>query len=308
MKILLFGKNGQVGWELQRSLSPLGELIALSSSSNELCGDLSNLTRIAQTIQTVKPAIIVNAAAYTAVDKAESEPQPAQTLNTEAPRVIAQEARKLGAWLVHYSTDYVFDGNGKYFYSETDDTAPLNVYGQTKLAGEKYIRTSGCAHLIFRTSWVYATSGNNFIKTILRLAQQRDKLSVVNDQIGSPTGAELIADVTANALLALRHTPDASGLYHLTASGSTSWYGFAKFILEQAERADLSLKTRTAQLEAINSDNYPLPAKRPLNSCLNTEKLKTTFGFYLPPWELGASRTIHEIISLSSNQEKILRN
>ena len=298
MKILLFGKNGQVGWELQRSLAVLGELIALSSDSQDFCGDLSQLTQIAQTIRAVSPHIIVNAAAYTAVDKAESEYESARILNAAAPAVMAQEAKKIGAWLVHYSTDYVFDGSGDLPYLETDATGPLNCYGQTKLAGEQGIQNSGCAHLIFRTSWVYAAHGNNFIKTILRLAQQRDRLTIVNDQIGSPTGAELIADVTAHALLSLRHEPEVSGLYHLTAGGYTSWYDFARLILEQAERAGQPLKTRSVDVTPITSDGYPLPAKRPLNSRLNTRKLETTFGLRLPPWQLGVSRAIHEIVKI----------
>ena len=296
MKILLFGRNGQVGWELQRSLAVLGELVALSSDSQDFCGDLSQLTEIAQTIRAVSPHIIVNAAAYTAVDKAESEYESAQLLNAVAPAVMAQEAKKIGAWLVHYSTDYVFDGSGDLPYLETDTTGPLNSYGQTKLAGEQGIQDSGCAHLIFRTSWVYAAHGNNFIKTILRLAQQRDRLTIVNDQIGSPTGAELIADVTAHALLSLRHETEVSGLYHLAAGGCTSWYDFARLILEQVEQASLPLKTRSVDVTPITSADYPLPAKRPLNSRLNTRKLETTFGLRLPPWQLGVSRAISEIV------------
>lgn len=295
MKIVLFGKNGQVGWELQRSLAPLGELIALDSANRELCGNLADLTGIVQTVRNIAPQIIVNAAAYTAVDKAESEPGPARILNAEAPAVLAQEARKLGAWLVHYSTDYVFDGTNNHPYVETDTTAPLNVYGETKLIGEQNIRASGCAHLIFRTSWVYAAYGNNFIKTILHLARQRDKLAIVSDQIGSPTGAELIADVTAHALQALRHQPEISGLYHLTARGYTSWYEFAKLILQHAEHTTLPFKARASDLEPITSNNYPSPAKRPLNSRLNTDKLERTLGLQLPDWQSGASRTIREI-------------
>ncbi len=297
MKILLFGKNGQVGWELQRSLAALGELVALSSASRDFCGDLSDLAGIAQTVRAVAPDIIVNAAAYTAVDKAESEPELARTLNADAPAVLAQEAKKIGAWLVHYSTDYVFNGAGDSPHAETDATDPINRYGQTKLEGEQNIQAAGCAHLIFRTSWVYAARGHNFIKTMLRVAQQRDKLTVVNDQIGSPTGAELIADVTACALLSLRHEPEVSGLYHLTASGYASWYDFAKLILEQAEHTDLPLKARAVNIEPITSDNYPLPAKRPLNSRLSTDKLEHTFGLRLPAWQLGASRAISEIVS-----------
>lgn len=296
MKILLFGGNGQVGWELQRSLIPLGELIALNSASENYCGDLTNLKDIKQTIRKIVPDIIVNAAAYTAVDKAENEPELAQILNAEAPGVLAQEAKQINARLIHYSTDYVFNGAGDQPYLETHPAEPLNVYGKTKLEGEKNIQTSGCSHLIFRTSWVYATYGNNFIKTMLRLAQHRDKLTIVNDQIGSPTGAELIADVTAHALLTLKHNPEVSGLYHLVAKGNTSWYDFAKFILEHAEHANISLKVKSIALQPIKSSDFPLPAKRPLNSRLNICKLQKTFNLILPEWQAGVSRTLTEIL------------
>ena len=297
MKILLFGKNGQVGWELQRSLAPLGELIALSSSSEEFCGDLTDFAGIQQTLRQISPDIIVNAAAYTAVDKAESEPERAYALNAQAPAVLAQEAKRLNAWLIHYSTDYVFNGHSSQPYLETDDCDPLNVYGKSKLEGEKNILTSGCSHLIFRTSWVYAAHGNNFIKTILRLAQQRDKLTIVDDQVGSPTGAELIADITAHALRMAKQKPEISGLYHLTAGGSTSWYGFAKFILENAERMNYQLKIQSAALQPIPSRDFPLPAKRPFNSRLNTEKLTKTFDLILPSWQTGTARTLTELLS-----------
>ena len=297
MKILLFGKNGQVGWELQRSLAPLGELIALCSNNKELCGDLNDLAGIQQTIRQISPDIIVNAAAYTAVDKAESEPERAYALNAQAPALLAQEAKRLNAWLIHYSTDYVFNGHSNQPYLETDDCDPLNVYGKSKLEGEKNILTSGCSHLIFRTSWVYAIYGNNFIKTILRLAQQRDKLTIVDDQIGSPTGAELIADITAHALRMIKQKPEVSGLYHLTAAGSTSWYGFAKFILENAERMSYQSKIQSTALQPIASSDFPLPAKRPFNSCLNTEKLTKTFDLILPSWQTGAARTLTELLN-----------
>ncbi len=296
MKILLFGGNGQVGWELQRSLIPLGELIALNSASENYCGDLTNLTGIKQTIRKIVPDIIVNAAAYTAVDKAENEPELAKILNAEAPGVLAQEAKQINARLIHYSTDYVFNGTGDQPYLETDPTEPLNVYGKTKLEGEKNIQTSGCSHLIFRTSWVYATYGNNFIRTMLRLAQHRDKLTIVNDQIGSPTGAELIADVTAHALLTSKRNPEVSGLYHLVAKGNSSWYDFAKFILEHAEHAKISLKVQSSALQPIKSSDFPLPAKRPLNSRLNICKLQKTFNLILPEWQVGVSRTLTEIL------------
>lgn len=295
-KILLFGKNGQVGWELQRSLAPLGELIALHSTSTDFCGDLTNLAGIQQTIRKIAPDIIVNAAAYTAVDKAESESELAHRLNAQAPGVIAHEARQLNAWLIHYSTDYVFNGCGDQPFVETDTAEPLNVYGKTKLEGEKNIQASGCLHLIFRTSWVYSANGNNFIKTILRLAQQRDKLTVVNDQIGSPTGAELIADITAFALLTTKHKPKISGLYHLAASGSTSWYEFAKFILRSAESANLPLKIQSTALQPITSSDFPSAAQRPFNSRLSSLKLVQTFDLMLPAWQIGVERTLAEIV------------
>ena len=296
-KILLFGKNGQVGWELQRSLAPLGELIALHSTSTDFCGDLTDLAGVRQTIRKIAPDIIVNAAAYTAVDKAESEPELAHALNAEAPGVIASEAKQQNAWLVHYSTDYVFNGHGDQPFVETDATEPLNTYGKTKLQGEKNIQASGCLHLIFRTSWVYSANGNNFIKTILRLAQQRDKLTVVNDQIGSPTGAELIADITALALLMTKHNPEISGLYHLTASGSTSWYEFAKFILENAESANLPLKIKSTALQPIASSDFPSAAQRPFNSRLSSLKLAKTFDLMLPAWQCGVKRALTEIFN-----------
>ena len=297
MKILLFGKNGQVGWELQRSLAPLGELIALNSASEEFCGDLTDLAGIRQTIRKVAPDIIVNAAAYTAVDKAESEAELAHILNAQAPGILAQEAKQLNAWLIHYSTDYVFNGGGDQPHLETDVTDPLNVYGKTKLEGENNIIASECLHLIFRTSWVYAVNGNNFVKTILRLAHQRDKLTIVNDQIGSPTGAELIADITADVLLSLKHQSEVSGVYHLTAKGYTSWYEFAGFILEHARRTNFPLKIQSDALLPIMSVDFPLPAERPLNSRLNTYKLEKTFALNLPAWQAGVFRTLTEILS-----------
>ncbi|MDN5837009.1 MAG: dTDP-4-dehydrorhamnose reductase, partial [Nitrosospira sp.] len=222
MKILLFGKNGQIGWELQRSLAPLGELVALGTNSRELCGDFTRLDDIAQTVRAVAPDVIVNAAAYTAVDKAESEPERVRTINAVAPAILARESRRLGAWLVHYSTDYVFDGSGSKPWLETDPTGPLSVYGSTKLEGEAAILDSGCHHLIFRTSWVFAARGGNFAKTMLRLARERERLTVIDDQIGAPTGAELLADVTTHAIrtaLQRQGVNEVSGLYHLVAAG-----------------------------------------------------------------------------------------
>lgn len=307
MKMLLFGKNGQVGWELQRSLAPLGHVVALSSKSFSLCGDLNDPVGLQQTIRTVKPDVIINAAAYTAVDKAEEEHQLAYAINALGPGVLAEEAKRLDAWLIHYSTDYVFDGTGSRPRTEADSTGPLNIYGKTKRSGEKNVIASGCRHLILRTSWVYAVQGKNFIKTILKLARERDCLQIVDDQVGSPTGAELIADITAHLVQSLKihHSQtDISGLYHLAAHGYASWYGVAHFILTQALEANVSLKTLPDQLQPIASIDYPTPAKRPLNSRLDTSNLQQTFHLYLPEWQVGVQRVVAEILtnqSFSSN-------
>lgn len=304
MKILLLGKNGQVGWELQRSLAPLGEVIALDRHSADLCGDLGNLPGLVATVQAVRPDVIVNAAAHTAVDQAESEPELARTLNALAPGVLAQEAARLGAWLVHYSTDYVFDGSGSRPWAEADAPAPLSVYGQSKLEGEQLIQASCRQHLILRTSWVYAARGGNFAKTMLRLARERDSLSVIDDQFGAPTGAELLADVTAHAIRHLLHHPADAGLYHLSASGETSWCGYANYVLAQAEYAQEAIKEianrrpplKTRVATPIPSSAYPMPARRPLNSRLDTRKLQTTFGLTLPPWQQGVARMLAETL------------
>ena len=296
MKVLLFGKNGQVGWELQRSLAPLGELVALGSSGHAgLCGDLSDLAGLAETVFKVKPDVIVNAAAYTAVDKAESEPEQARLINALAPGVLADEAQKLGAWFVHYSTDYVFDGSGGQFWQETDATGPLNVYGRTKLEGEQAV-TRCAKHLIFRTSWVYAARGANFAKTMLRLAQERDHIKVIDDQIGAPTGAELIADVTALALRAVLQQPEQAGIYHLAAGGEVSWFDYARFVIEQARQRGLPIKVAPEAIEPIPTRAYPLPAKRPHNSRLDTRKLKQSFDLALPDWRVGVTRVLGEVL------------
>ncbi|AEG01044.1 dTDP-4-dehydrorhamnose reductase [Methylomonas methanica] len=295
MKILLLGKNGQVGWELQRSLAPLGELIALDRHSKTYCGDLGNLNGIVKTVEDLQPNVIVNAAAYTAVDKAETDIETADLINAQAPKVLADAARACGAWLVHYSTDYVFDGSGDHAWREDDVTGPLGVYGQTKLAGERAIQKSGALHLIFRTSWVYAARGNNFAKTMLRLAGEREQLSVINDQVGSPTGAELLADVTAHAIRTACCREDVAGLYHLVADGETSWFEYADYVLNFARDAGIPLKLATDGLRAIPTCQYPTPARRPLNSRLNTEKLKTAFDLCLPKWQSGVERMLTEI-------------
>lgn len=234
MNILLFGKTGQVGWELQRALAPLGNLIALDVHSTDYCGDFSNPEGVAETVKRIRPDVIVNAAAHTAVDKAESEPEFAQLLNATSVESIAKAANEVGAWVIHYSTDYVFPGNGDTPWLEMDATAPLNVYGETKLAGEKALQEHCAKHLIFRTSWVYAGKGNNFAKTMLRLAKEREELAVINDQFGAPTGAELLADCTAHAIRVALNKPDVAGLYHLVASGTTTWYDYAALVFEEA--------------------------------------------------------------------------
>ncbi len=300
MKILLFGKNGQVGWELQRSLAPLGELVALDTDSRELCGNFTDLDGLIRTIRAVAPDVIVNAAAHTAVDKAESEPELARAINTLAPATLAQEAKRGNAWLVHYSTDYVFDGSGDRPWRETDTAVPLNVYGATKLEGEQLIRQADCRHLIFRTSWVYGARGGNFAKTMLRLAQERDSLSVVNDQIGAPTGADLLADVTAHALRAARQQPELSGLYHTVAAGETSWHGYARFVLDHARHAGIPLKVAPDAIRPVPSSAFPAPAKRPLNSRMDTTKLQGAFGLTLPVWQNGVARMLTEILDKQS--------
>ena len=297
MNILLFGRGGQVGWELQRSLSVLGSLTALDHDSTTHCGDFTQLSGLRDTVRAVKPDLIVNAAAHTAVDRAESEPELARTLNALAPGVLAEEAARAGATLVHYSTDYVFDGQGSAPWCETDTPAPLNVYGRTKLEAEQLISASGARHLILRTSWVYAARGGNFAKTMLRLAGERERLTVIDDQIGAPTGAELLADVTAHAARAVAQRPELSGLYHLVAGGHTSWHGYARFVIDHARRAGLTLKTAPEAIEPVPTSAFPTPARRPHNSRLDTGKLQAAFGLRLPPWQTGVARMLDEILT-----------
>lgn len=298
MKILLLGRGGQVGWELQRSLAVLGDLVALdfdpAANPDRLCGDFSDLAGLAETVRRVRPDVIVNAAAHTAVDKAESEPDLARTLNALAPGVLAAEANKLGAWLVHYSTDYVFDGSGDKPWVEDDAKTPLNVYGQTKLEGE--LAVANCPrHLILRTSWVYAARGGNFAKTMLRLAAERESLSVIDDQFGAPTSAELLADVTAHALRAAMARPELAGVYHCVAGGETSWHAYACFVLAQARALGWALKAGPEQVAPVATAHYPTPARRPLNSRLSTAKLQAAFGLQLPHWQAHAGRMLQEI-------------
>ena len=297
MKILLLGKNGQVGWELQRSLAPLGELVALDrQGAPGLVGDVSDLEGLAATVRALRPQLIVNAAAHTAVDKAESEPDLARRLNAEAPAVLAREAAACGALLVHYSTDYVFDGSGERPWREGDATGPLGVYGRTKLEGEQAIAASGCRHLILRTSWVYAARGGNFAKTMLRLARERERLTVIDDQWGAPTGAELIADVTAQAAAQLRQAPGKAGLYHLAAAGATTWFEYAKYVLAQAQRAQPAIEMKVTEVAPIATRDYPTPARRPHNSRLDCTRLQAAFDLRLPPWQDGVRRMLAETL------------
>lgn len=299
MNILLFGKTGQVGWELQRSLAPLGNVIALDVHSKNYCGDFSNPVGIAETVRAIKPDVIVNAAAHTAVDKAESEPEFAQLLNAGSVEAIAKEAAKIGAWVVHYSTDYVFPGDGETPWCETDETAPMNVYGQTKLDGEIALQQHCPNHLIFRTSWVYAGKGNNFAKTMLRLGKERKELAVINDQVGAPTGAELLADCTAHAIRVAMVKPEVAGLYHLVASETTTWYDYAALVFDEARKAGVELAIET--LNAVPTTAYPTPARRPHNSRLNTEKFQKNFGLVLPSWDTGVKRMLAELFAAQSN-------
>jgi len=297
MDILLFGKTGQVGWELQRALAPLGNVIALDVHSKEYCGDFSNPEGIAETVRRIKPDVIVNAAAHTAVDKAESERDLAQLLNATSVEAIAKEAALIGAWLVHYSTDYVFPGDGDKPWSEDDATGPLNTYGETKLEGEITIQQNCQKHLIFRTSWVYAGKGNNFAKTMLRLAKDREELSIINDQFGAPTGAELLADCTAHAITTAMRKPEVAGLYHLVASGTTTWFNYANVVFTEAQNAGYELALK--QTHPVATSAYPTPARRPNNSRLDNSKFQQTFGLILPCWDVGVKRMLAELFTPS---------
>lgn len=296
MKILLLGAKGQVGWQLRRSLSVVGKVTALERDSQPLCGDLGRPEDLARTVRTLGPDVIVNAAAYTAVDRAETEREAAFAINATACEVLAGEAARLGAWLVHYSTDYVFDGSGERPWKETDATAPINVYGESKLAGEKAITAGAPRHVILRTSWVFDSWGQNFLKAILRAAGQRESLNVVCDQWGAPTRAALIADVTAQILPRL--APEHAGIYHLAAAGQTHWQAYARLAVAHAAQCGMPLKTPADQVHPIPSSQYPVAAARPGNSRLDTAKLRQTFGLSLPSWEDGVRSVVAELAAL----------
>lgn len=292
MKLLLLGTSGQVGWELHRSIAALGELVALGRDS----ADFEKPETLLAIVRAEKPQVIVNAVAFTAVDKAESEPARAEVVNAEAPGRLAEAAREVGALLVHYSTDYVFDGESRTPYREDDPTNPQNAYGRTKLAGEEAIRASGTEHLIFRTSWVHAARGNNFVKTLLRLARERDTLTVVDDQFGAPTAAELIADVTAIAVRRWATRKLAGGTYHLTAAGQTSWFEFARFVIGEAMTLGMPARVSAEAVAPIPSASYPVAAKRPANSVLACSKLCTALEVSMPDWRHHARRTVRELV------------
>ncbi|WP_066269191.1 dTDP-4-dehydrorhamnose reductase [Hydrogenophaga palleronii] len=297
--ILLLGRNGQVGWELQRSLAPLGTVVALdrhSAAADGGCGDLSQLGKLRETVLRLQPTVIVNAAAHTAVDKAESESELAHAVNALAPGVLAEAAREVGALLVHYSTDYVFDGSGDVPWREDAPTGPLSVYGRSKLVGEQAIVAAGARHLIFRTSWVYAARGGNFARTMLRLAKEREHLTVIDDQWGAPTGADLIADVTAHAIRQALRSPGCDGIYHLSAAGKTTWNGYARYVIETARALQPALTIKAQDVAPVPTSAFPTPARRPLNSRLDTTRLREAFGLTLPDWREGVRRMLAEIL------------
>jgi dTDP-4-dehydrorhamnose reductase len=301
-KILLTGKDGQIGWELRRTLATLGEVVALDREAM----DLANPESIRSVIREARPHLIVNAAAYTAVDKAESEPELAMAINGIAPGVMAEEAKRLNAAIIHYSTDYVFDGAKPSPYTEEDAPNPLNVYGRTKLAGERAIQAAGVPHLIFRTSWVYGARGRNFLLTILRLLRERDELKIVDDQIGAPTWSRMIAEATGQILAQCLFSSlsprqrggfaaalaEYGGLYHLTSGGQTSWHGFAKAILEAVPPS--TFRQPLPRLTPVSTAAYPLPARRPPNSVMSNGKLKQIFGIALPAWDAALALCLRD--------------
>ena len=295
MRMILLGPNGQVGWELRRALAPLGELIPLPRDAG---GDLSQPDALAAALHALRPDVVVNAGAYTAVDKAESDIDAARTINALAPGAVARVMADRGGWLVHFSTDYVFDGSGDQPRDEAAATGPLSVYGRTKLEGEALIAASGCRHLILRTSWVHAARGGNFARTMLRLAGERERLTVIADQFGAPTGADLLADITAHALRRAVQDDSVSGVYHAVAAGEVNWSDYARHVLGWARQRGVALKAGPDDVAAIPTSAYPTPAMRPLNSRLDTGKLRRTFGLHLPDWRVGVDRMLAEALNL----------
>jgi len=297
-RILLLGANGQVGWELRRALAPLGEILALDRRGRDgLVGDLADLDGIGRTVRQTAPHAVVNAAAYTAVDQAEHDSDNARRINAQAPRALGEACAACGALLVHYSTDYVFDGRGDRPWTPDDRADPINLYGKTKLAGETAIRASDSRHLIFRTSWVYAARGRNFPRTMVRLAAERDALQVVDDQHGAPTGAELIADVTAHALRATHQNPALEGTYHLSARSATTWHGYARHLIAEARRLGYPVRVADDAITPVPTESFPTPAARPHNSRLDVSNLEQAFGLRMPPWEVGVERVVGELVT-----------
>jgi dTDP-4-dehydrorhamnose reductase len=307
VRILLLGSHGQVGWELRRALACLGELVALDRHTEPERGDLAQPDRLVETVRAVRPQVIVNAAGYTAVDRAETETALAFAINAAAPAALAREAAALGAWLLQYSSDYVFDGSGDTPRDEDAPTGPLSAYGRSKVAGEAAIRASGCRHLILRTSWIHAARGDNFPGTVLRLAAERERLSVVVDQIGAPTGADLVADVSAHLLRVLRSRPDLGGTYHLAAAGETSRHRYARYVVGWARDQGHPLRLAPEGVVAVPSAAYPTPARRPLNSRLDTRRLRAAFGVELPAWQQGVERMLAERLGADPLHRSVAR-
>jgi dTDP-4-dehydrorhamnose reductase len=295
MKILLTGKNGQLGFELQRALAPLGEVVAVGTQD---C-NLADADALREFVRHVAPDVIVNPAAYTAVDKAESDEATARAVNTVAPTILGEEGARLGALVLHYSTDYVFDGTKQGAYTESDTPAPQSVYGRTKLDGELGLAAANPRHLILRTSWVVGAHGGNFAKTMLRLAGERDKLTVVADQFGAPTPAALLADLSAHLVrehARVRGADFPYGTYHVAAGGETSWHGYAQFVIGEALAAGKAVKATVDAVAPLATEQYPTPAKRPLNSRLDTTRFRTTFDLRLPPWQEGVRHVLRQIL------------
>jgi dTDP-4-dehydrorhamnose reductase len=300
VRILVLGCRGQVGFELTRALAPLGDVTALG---HEPAGDLENPLELRRTLRSLAPHVIANAAAYTDVDKAEGEPERAERVNAEAPRILADEARSIGAWLVHYSTDYVFDGSGTAAWREEDEPAPLSVYGASKWRGERAVREAGCRHLILRTQWLYAARGRNFLRTILHAAATRDRLRIVADQTGAPTGAALVADMTARALEHAFADPELSGTYHLAARGETTWHAYARYALDLARKAGLPVLPDDASIEAIETGEFPAAARRPRNARLDVGRLERALAVELPDWRVGVARAVEEIARANGREQ-----